>query len=257
MKFKGKVVGIRVGKTIGIGDAIQFTSVPENYFRHVGEKLADIEHNWVFDHNPYVIRNVQKVDVEIDLWRSHCLDVPKELNGRKVLLSNAEAHARHFNYPIVLNRPRLYKFEEFPFQDRTEITLHTTGRSHGRLPNHIVEHVLRKYKKKVTWISPKDELWDYPFEQPETFQCGNMWDLVEKISKTRMFIGVDSGPSWIAQCFPDVVTKKVRLFPELNALHSWVPLEWCRIGSHWDDRSSGIYNISENDVGFTWSYKRL
>lgn len=254
------MTGIRISKRIGIGDAIQFTSVPENYFRHTGERLVDLEEHWVFDFNPHVLRRIEKCDKVINLWDAQQRDVPVQKKGRTVLLSNAEAHTRTFDYPVLLNRPRLYIHEDFPYNAREDIILHVKGRSHGQMPEHIVKHVLDKYGDRVLWLGEKSD-WVYSFPPPaKQFMFSEkttIWDSVRIISRCRMFIGVDSGPSWIAQCYPDVITKKVRLFPALEFLHNWVPLEWCRLGSYWDDRSAQIFNSSEDDAGFTWSYKRI
>lgn len=250
-------IGITIAKAIGIGDVVQFTSIPENYFKHTGDKLADLDHNWVFDFNPYVLRNVQKVDEVFNLWDLHCFDVPKQVDGKTTFLSNAHAHSRHFKYPVVLNRPRLYKFEEYPYQDRHHVFLHVKGRSHGFLPEHVVKHVLDKYGNLVVFIGLQED-WIYSMPIPaRSIYPKTLWDLAAILSKARMFIGVDSGPSWIAQCYPDVITKKVRMFPSVDALKDWMPLEWCRLGSHWDDRSAMIFNPSEQDAGFTWSYLKI
>src|SRR5512146_2942611 len=62
----------RFGVTItvpGIGDAVQFSSLPENYFRSTGEKLLDLSRSWVFDHNPFVVRDVKRAPIRsIELW---------------------------------------------------------------------------------------------------------------------------------------------------------------------------------------------
>jgi len=256
------VIGISVRKTIGIGDAVQFTSVPENYFKHTGQKLVDLNDHWVFDFNPYVIRGAadleEKLQIErkIDLWQLHCTDNPAQYRERTVYLCNAEAHARHFSYTVKLNRPRLYRFEEFPFHQRLEIILHTQGKSHGTMPEYVVRHVLDKYGDAVRWIGLDDD-WKYPLPRPPRIGIGGLWELAEAISKARMFIGVDSGPSWIAKCYPDVVVKTLRLRPNPEDLRNWVPLECCRLHSHWDDRMALIHNPGEDDAGFTWSYKRL
>lgn len=249
-------IGIRVSKNIGIGDAVQFTSVPENYFRATNKMMVDVEKHWVFDHNPYVVRDV-KWGEEYDLWRILLTNKPIIPGQRTVLLCNTEAHLKAFNVPMVLNRPRLYKFEEYPFKMRENIIIHFKGRSHGTLPEYIVKHVFDKYGEAVIALMENRNDWQYSFE-PSRWVCPkSMWDLAGFISSCRMFIGVDSGPSWIAQCYPDVITKKVRLFPKVEELKNWVPLEICRVGSYWDDRSSMIFNPSEDDVGFTWSYKKL
>lgn len=252
------MIGIRIDPSIGIGDAIQFTSVPENYFMHFGSKLHDVNSHWVLDHNPYVTRGVppEKITREVDLWKAHCGEQPVRQYERTVLMSNAESHARHFDYTVSLNRPRLYRFEEYPFFERKRILLHVKGRSHGQMPEPIVEHVMEKYGHAVSLIG-HDCDWKYSLPMPHKINTFDMWSLVEAISKCRMFIGVDSGPSWIAQCFPDILVKKVRLIPDINGLKTWVPLESCRVSSHWDDRSAFIYNPSTQDVGFTWAYTRI
>ena len=50
------------------GDAIQYACLPENYFLTVGQKLIDVSSSFVFDYNPYVIRNEEPEQV-INLWR--------------------------------------------------------------------------------------------------------------------------------------------------------------------------------------------
>lgn len=250
------MIGIRVNPAIGVGDAIQFTSLPENYYRHTNHKLADLTHHWVFDHNPYVVRGVEKVDIEHDLWNMHCHQRPSHWPRPSVLLASAESHTCQLKIPMVLNRPRLYRFEEYGYEDRSQIILHTKGRSHGRMPEHVVKHVLAKYGKRVVCVGLPGE-WTYSIDSPHFIQTNNLWDLAQVISRSRMFIGMDSGPSWIAQCYPDVITKKLRMIPSLEELRNHVPLEWCRLNSHWDDRSASIYNHSEDDVGFTWTYRRI
>ncbi len=254
------MIGIRINPNIGIGDAIQFTSLPENYFRSTGEKLFDLNSHWVLDYNPYVIRGVYDgaFDKVMDLWDLHCNDVKVAVYDRTVMMCNAEAQLRHFDQRInmYLNRPRLYRFEEYPYFERKQVLLHVKGKSHGQMPEKVVEHVLQKYGHSVALVGHEDD-WRYSMPRPHHVPTSNPWALAEVISRCRMFIGVDSGPSWIAQCYPDVLVKKVRLFPSPQDLKSWVPLEWCRIGSHWDDRSAFIYNPSEEDCGFTWSYLRI
>lgn len=250
--------GILVSRKIGIGDAIQFTTVPENYYRHYSRPIVDTERNWVFDYNPYVVRGVQPKKTH-DVWNDILLDVPKEKLGRTIMLCLAEAPLKSFDYPIVMNRPRLYKFEHTPFSARTKIIVHVKGRSHGQMPEHIIKHIIEKYGDQDLWLLARPGEWDYPFTWPgKVFNATpEIWKSVEFIADAKMFIGLDSGPAWIAQCYPDIIVKKVRLIPELDRLKNWVPLEWCMLGSYWDDRSGFIYNPSSDDVGFTWSYKRI
>lgn len=69
---------------------------------------------------------------------------------------------------------------------------------------------------------------------------------------------VDSGPSWIAASYPDVITKIVRTKPHPPELfENFIPLEQRNIHAHWCSRERMEHNVSSNDVGHTFSYKRI
>lgn len=260
------MLGISIRENIGVGDKLQFSSLPENYFRATGKKLFDASRAWIFDHNPYVVREQKDLHGETvteirELWNFPQIEPwanPRTYkNDPAVYLSNAEVTAARFKVPTVLNRPRLYRFEHYPFELRTKILLHTNGKSHGQMPDFVVDHIKKKYGGTGQLFhvgSPSDPDFGIPKIETKT-----LWDLAEVISKARMFIGVDSGPSWVAACYPDVVAKKIRL----REVHGqkrwdeWVPLEINNLHSHWDDRLFQICNPTEDDVGAFPSYKRL
>lgn len=255
---KSERIGISI-KAKGIGDGVQFSSLPENYFRATGRKLWDLSEPWFFDHNPFVLRKPDAYVVQVELWnfspKQWDWPLPPRDRNQSVYLSNAEIWASLFGVPVRLSRPRLYFCESFPFEKRERILLHTHGRSHGTLPDHIVEHVKRKYGEtgQLFHVGTADD----PSYGLPTIRVKTLWELAEEISRARMFIGPDSGPSWIAACYPDVITKIVRLRPTPDVLQGWVPLERENIHSHWDDRCRLIYNPTENDIGFSWSYERI
>lgn len=248
--------GIAIKPTIGIGDALQFSSVPENYYRSRGVKLVDVNRPWFFDHNPFVIRDENvKPTKTTEMWNfsPKQYDWPK-VRAHGVYLSNAEIHASVWGVPAVLNRPRLYRFEDFPYEKREKILLHTDGKSHGAMPKEIIDHILKKYMptKRLYQIGKSELSLGIPRIETPT-----LWDLAQVISEAQMVIGMDSGPSWIAACFPDVVVKKVRVKPSPDVFKSWVPLAFDNIHSHWDDRCHQIFNTSDEDVGFTYSYRKI
>lgn len=249
---------IIVRKNIGLGDAVQFTSLPENYFAQHGERLIDLEKHACFDFNPFVVRETDGIpDETFDLWELYKHDINVSYRERTTWLCNAESHLRHFkNCELTLGRPRLYRYEEYPFKERHTVLLHVRGKSHGQMPTHVVKHVLDKYGVAVRLIGLDNE-WDYNLKMPPRLETRDFWQLAEAISRARMYIGVDSGPAWIARCYPDVLTKIVRLWPNLEATRNRVPLECCRLDSHWDDRTAQIHTPFEQDAGFTWSYRRL
>jgi hypothetical protein len=252
------MLGMMIKPYIGLGDGLQFSSAPENYFRTTGKKILDINRPWFFDHNPYVVRDDKiKPERTIEMWNfgpAHDKYQWPRLRPQNVYLSNAEIWAAVLNVPVVLNRPRLYKFEDFPFHEREMILLHIDGRSHGDMPEHVIDHVIRKYKptKRLYQIGKSAREFGIPKITTQTF-----WDLAAVISKAQMLIGIDSGPAWIAACYPDVVVKKLRTKPDPEELEKWVPLHVDNIHSHWDDRCHQIFNPTEDDIGFTTSYRRI
>lgn len=249
------MIGITLSKSAGLGDSIQFSSLPENYFRAHGQKMVDISKPWFLDHNPYVLRDVA-YDETLELWnwpKSYDWPRPRE----SVYLSNAEIWAKRFKVEARLNRPRLYVNESYPYELRETILLQTVGRSNGRLPEGVIQHVIDKYYEthRLYQIGlERDESLGIPWVETPT-----LWDLAKVISRARMVIGPDSGPAWIAACYPDVIVKKVRVIWQegYRQPKDWVPLEIDHHHSHWDDRCHQVYNTTEDDIGFTWSYRRL
>lgn len=253
------MIGIEIKPTIGVGDAVQFSSAPENYFRATGNKLIDVSRPWFFDFNPYVIRTDETPETSIQMWNfsptQRQWPVPELRKDKpKVYLSNAEIGASIFNVPVVLNRPRLYQFEnEIEYSNRCMVLLQTSGISHSEMPERVLNHIVEKYGKVLFHIGPYGKLKpDVPHIETPT-----LWDLAKLISVSRMFIGLDSGPAWIASAYPDVIVKKLRNKPTYGVLKEWVPLEIGNIHSHWDDRMHQIFNHSEDDIGFTSSYRKI
>lgn len=251
-------LAVSIRPEIGIGDQLQFSSLPENYFRATGKKLHFLTKNWFLEHNPFVTFEGPTPERAIELW-NFGLHKDKyqwpRLRKHNVYLSNAEIHAAVLNIPAILNRPRLYKFEDHPFEKRDAILLHTHGRSHGAMPDEVIEHVVKKYGPtgKLLHVG----LPDSPDIGLPKLKTETIWDLAEAISTARMFIGVDSGPGWIACCYPDIVVKILRTKPTPEHFKDWVPLEVDNIHSHWDDRCRQVYNPSPYDYGFTYSFRKI
>lgn len=250
------MMGVTLREDIGIGDKLQFTSLPENYYRTHGKPLVDLSNSWVFDYNPFVIRDASKVTEKKELW-----NWPKQYEWPRprssVYQSNAEIHASLFKSKVFINRPRLYRYEnEVAIEDRHMVLFHPVGKSNGQLPPQVIDHILKKYQNMDLFQIGKRE--DPDFGIPRII-TDDIWDLVKVISMCRMLIGPDSGPAWIAACYPDVVVKKVRTrIPDgFGELKDWIPLEIDNHHSHWDERFFSIHNTTEDDVGFTQSFRRI
>src|ERR1700761_3591311 len=97
--------GITVAGGKGLGDKLSFSCFPENYFRNTGEKLVDVDRCWIFDHNPYIVRDVAPTDV-IDLWAAPW-PINAEDYGRKPVFSSiAERTSSIFDHVTYLRHPR-------------------------------------------------------------------------------------------------------------------------------------------------------
>lgn len=255
-------IGITIKSRIGIGDALQFSSLPENYFRATGERLIDLSQPWFFDHNPFVMRDSkQPPNKTVEMWnfspKQWDWPHPRSEDEPQVYQCNAEIWASLFKVPLTLNRPRLYMYEDYAYEKRQTVLLHTMGKSHGEMPEHIIEHVFRKYRGcKLVHIG----LEAAPLIKKLGIECivtPTMWDLAKVISEAKMLIGLDSGPAWIAACYPDVVVKKIRMKPTPEHFKNWIPLNIGNIHSHWDDRCHQIFNPTDVDIGFTSSYRKI
>lgn len=254
------MIGIAVKESIGIGDGVQFSSLPENYFRATGEKLFDVSRPWFFDHNPYVVRDGEPPEKVIQLWnyspRQYQWPKANDERGVDVYLSNAEIWSLVLGVKPKLIRPRLYKFEDYAFEDRDYILLHTQGRSQGDMPQDALDHILNKYMPtgRLLHIGPPGSAC---IDGVTKVEPQSLWELAAFISKAQMFIGMDSGPSWIAACYPDIVIKKLRSRPRDARWNHWVPMERANIHSHWDDRIFQIYCPFEYDVGAFQSFRKM
>ncbi len=252
-----KLTGISIKPTIGVGDALQFSSVPENYYRATGRPLVDVSKPWFFDKNPYVVRDANPTKV-FEMWnfgpRKYEWPVPRPEGSPRVYLCNAEIHAKAMGVEAKLIRPRLYQFEDFPYERREKILLHVDGKSHGDMPRHVIQHVLDKYKKTGKLFLIGQSKIDLGIPRIET---PTLWHLAQVISEARMLIGMDSGPSWIAACYPDVVVKKLKNRQLQRGLRDWIPLEIDNVHSHWDDRCHQIFNPTDEAIGFTESYRKI
>jgi len=239
-----------VREQIGIGDGVQFSSVPENYFHATGNMLTVESRNWFYDHNPYVSRTAVPIDGRILLWERLTQDaMPDPLSG-DTYSCNAEIHCAMIGLEkISLKRPRLYRYENLHQCER--IVFHPHGISQGTMPKQVVDHVIAKYGDRLVQIGKEHETQFIS----DCYYPADMWDLARFIAQSSGFIGMSSGPSWIAACYPKVWNKVVRYSrPDPKR----IPLSNKNLDSLWDDVTIfDFYNATENDVGFTKGFRGI
>lgn len=245
------VDGILIPKNIGIGDAIQFTSLPENYFKTTGKKLVDLSRHWVFDRNPYIIREFYGEIKIHKLWERFLnKDFYSKHEYREIIQyrSNAEVWASMMGVEIHTRRPNLYYV-------RGVVENLTLVWEHGISQSHLQYITLKHVQDKYSWKIQGD--WNLHFYS-KAYRFPDMWTMVEAISKCRQIIGPFSGPSWIAACFPHITVKAVFSKSFTHVLEKRIPLNRNEQDSLFDDMGLfKFYNQTDKDVGYTESYLKL
>lgn len=242
-------VGIYVPTYIGIGDAIQFSSLPENYYNETGYKLVDVGSHWVFDHNPFVVRNEPTNHVE-NLWDVSCQNNYTE---KHFLPSVSERTCCFFGIKNTkLRHPRLYVHEDEKLVPN-QIVCHFDGKCKGKCPEFIVEQVKKNYEgfNLIQIGGVNDRRFD-GFE----YKLGlNIFDTAKLIAQSPVFIGVNSSMMNLACCYPR--TNKRVILTGRNDLADMQPMDIKDGDSHWLDWQLNLFNDTENDIGVTFSYKKL
>ena len=249
-----KKIGIITPDYLGIGEKVQFASIPENFYKNYGEKLIDLSNCWVYYHNPYILRNVEP-EKTISFWNQ-----PYKY----------ENYLNRFDYlnsllkipKIFCRTPRLYKYENPSNVIQNKVCLHAQGKSSGHtLSEEIIEKIKERYSKYDI----------YQIGGQQDIDCGvidcrgsSMWETVKHIATSAIFIGVNSGPMNIANCYPHINKKLILLTEKGHHNVSVEELEknatplWS--GNHyfnWVDYGWQYYNDSAIDIGITYTYNKI
>ena len=263
------MLGITLRGANGLGDKLQFSSFPENYYRNTGEKVIDIDSIWIFDHNPFVIRGSRPTRV-IDLWSypwpQRAGVSPQQFVAKPIFSSIAERTAGIFDHVVYLRHPRLYAYEHLAKLER-RVILHTTGQTFQPrmgedqpkvLSEEIIDHVRTKYHNRNYEVIQVGSSQDRDAHVIDCRGIDNIWDTVRLISQAGIFIGVDSGPSWVAASYRGIFAKKILMQYSPDFLRSsFVPMHLMIPHQHWYDASFIYFNRSQDDAGITYSYLKV
>lgn len=241
-----KRIGIRVNTSPRLGDKLQFTSMPENYYLATGEKLIDVDRDWIFDFNPYVDRD-STPDKVIDLWQDYEFRYPK---NRIFYTSLAERNALFLGVPAKLTHPRLYRFENEPVRYHT--TIAPFGSTNEALNPKIIQHILAT-RQGVAQVGLSSE----PSIGAEyDLRTTYIWDAIHAIASSHEFIG-NSGLSLIAACYPRVWNKMVLTQFSEETLQNYLGMECANHLTHWHDNRFSYYNNCDYDIGISLSYLKI
>lgn len=245
-----KKIGITLSSCPGLGDKLVFTSFPENFFAATGLRLIDVDKSWCFDSNPFV---VQDQDPEV-VFDPRLAPIP---SFHRSWSSIAERTMVQFGLDpkaLVLRHPRLYRFENTEKTKR--LVVHTQGITRqATLSPAVVSHILKKY---FDWeIIQVGATSDPTFPNSKDFRGAPIWRSVELIAQSSIFIGVDSGPSWIAACYPNIQCKVVLSGFSSEFIFNMDPMS-CRNNEwHWYKCNRQYFNETESDLNITLSYNKI
>jgi hypothetical protein len=241
-------LGIKVGSH-GIGDKVVFASFPENWFKATGEKVIDLDEAWCYDHNPYVSRG-EAPDRVVDFF-----ELENAYDG-ELIHSVAHRVCRSMGIPCKVRHPRLYQLEDAE-PDPRQVLVHVTGRTTGSIPTRVCEHIRQAYSRRrveqIGVASDRDGGFGQRIHPP------GPWDLAREIALSGLFIGVPSGPMNVANCYPRI-PKKIILSSDvwtLEAIERFFPLSNQNVLHHWYDHNCQYYNCTDEDIGVTYSFRKI
>mgnify|MGYP003136097968 FL=1 len=283
----------------GMGDRIQWSCLPEAFYKWYGRKLIDVNKSWVFDHNPYVQRrhdssNVKIKFEELELACLYCDKVdwinPNQ-QGMKFSSASQDSHKllifdlfpSYLDHNITSSRTfwllerlgiypnqkpeldiprgsRLYKYEDPNNVKKDQIAIHVgpSESTKQEIPDYVMDKINERYSgyKIIQIGSPTDN------KSPFIRKTGlDIWQSIKIIAQSSIFIGINSGPMNIANCFPHINKKII-----INSNKEWKnkvterfePLGAKVIGNFgWVDFGWQYYTTEEYDVGRMYSYKRI
>lgn len=241
-------------KHLGLGDQVQFTSFPENYFLNTGEKVIDLDNNSLFDYNPFVIRGAPPSKV-LDLW--YMTDGNK-YTPKKWIPSISERNSWLAGLPeCYIRHPKLYRYDDLPLK-KNQICVHLTGVSTGNCPDEIADKIRENYKDfDIVQIGLAT---DKHYEQFEDKRGLDFWASTEVIAQSLMFIGISSSMMNVAACYPRVIKKIIITESDeerSQVMSDMMPMDPERGHYHWLDWGFSFYNKTKRDIGVSLSYLKI
>jgi len=267
---------------IHIGDQISTTAVPENLYKLTGERCVITDPRiWAFKHNPYVEHwpESQAQDLPVINLIPDCRIHQQRqnyVNKMKLPIATGQTEYMCVNLGLEdmpLRHSRLYVYEDLAIEpekivvhtqgsDRTRdgepAIRHQSGEDHLRImTREVIDAVLDNYRDfRIIQVGSAD---DVPLGGRTIDYRGkyDYWGTIKEIATASRFIGVNSGPMHMANCYPRVDKRVVLMeFPE-NTLWSHRPGDTRNWLFSWIDPAGMFFNRFLHDVSFTHSYTKI
>lgn len=236
-----------------IGDLITVTSIPENVLTSTGHRIVDLYNLWIYDHNPHVARGV-KPDTYLNLFQN--VEKLKRLYDGKRFTNQHQLYSLACGASISLGGPRLYLHESIAQRPKSLCVHVTPGNRDAKddIPDSVIAQIRANYHDyTITQVGGGK---DKPFPEAVDMRALPLWESVKVIASSEIFIGISSGPTHIADCYPRV-RKKVLLFGSPQEVSAFKPYGEDFRGGDWINYHWEYYNIHEKDIGVTRSYRTI
>lgn len=265
-----------------IGDQVCTTAIPENLHNVTGMKSIITDDSiWAFKHNPYVVfmSEEEAKDYPVISLIPDCR-IEKQIkaynNMMQSLTTNGQTEYMCVNMgfnDVRLRHPRLYVHEDSKTIP-TKIVVHTTGSDRTRdkepairtgsgeddvrvMSDEVCNAILENYKDfDIIQVGAAD---DKPLGGHSVNLCGKLdyWQVAKEISEAARFIGVNSGPMHIANCYPRVEKRIVLMEFPRDTLLTFKPSDIRNWLFSWLDVTNTYFNKTDIDIAYTYSYKKL
>lgn len=267
---------------IHIGDQISTTSIPENIFRATGQKCVITDPRiWVFEHNPYVEFKEESECQDlmtIDLVPDCRIQIQANSYSSKKLMPVSCGQADYMCHQLGIEQPqlrhsRLYIYEDLP-RDPAKIVVHTQGSDRTRdnepairyssgeddlriMTTQVLDAIRKNYKDyKLVQVGSTSDI-ALGGNSIDLRGQTDYWGTIKEIATASRFIGVNSGPMHMANCYPHIDKRVVFMeFPE-TTLSKFRPGDVRNWLFSWVDPTNMFFNKFDYDVGLTYSYKKI
>jgi hypothetical protein len=267
-----------------IGDQISTTAIPENIFNVTGKKCVVSDPRiWVFKYNPFVVHMTEDEAKQTSFVGEISLipdcRVPEQRNAymemMKCPISNGQTEYMCVNIgfnTVKLRHSRLYVYEDEE-KEIDKIVIHTTGSDRTRdkepairyssgedsvriMSDEVIEAIQKNYKGyRFVQVGSKDDK-TFPDAIDRRGEY-DYWQTAKEIATCTKFIGVNSGPMHIANCYPRVDKRTVLMEYTKETLMTYRPGDVRNWLFSWIDPTNMFFNKFDHDVGLTYSYTKI
>jgi len=174
---------------------------------------------------------------------------------------------------VKLRHPRLYIYEDERIVP-DKIVVHTSGSDRTRDGEPAIRHQSgedsERYMSDEVIAAILDNYRDYrivqvgaatdkPLGGNSIDQRGqyDYWGTAKEIASSAKFIGVNSGPMHIANCYPRVEKRIVLMEFAAKTLETYRPGDVRNWLFSWIDPTNTYFNKFDYDLGLTYSYKKI